>query len=88
MFGNDPQQLVDRLIGERGDSFPSLGPDRPLAERESNVECEIVNVGHIQPPMADAPGRSNSGWNSLVKVLAAGRRRLTSPAVTIRLFWM
>jgi hypothetical protein len=54
VFGNDAREVVDCLIGQRADAFSGFGANWPLAERESDVESEIVNVGHVQPPTADA----------------------------------
>jgi hypothetical protein len=76
ILGDNTRKVVDRFIGQRANAFPDLGADRLLAESESDIESEIVNVGHVQPPTAHAPGRPNSArWTSPVKMPAAGVAR-------------
>jgi hypothetical protein len=76
MLGSDAREPVNRFIGQGANALPGLGPDRLLAE--CDIESEIVNVGHVQPPTADVPGRSNSAsWTSPVKMPAAGAATLS-----------
>jgi hypothetical protein len=57
MLGDDTREVVDSLVMQRADELAGLGADRLLAERESDIESEIVNVGDMQPPTADATDR-------------------------------
>jgi hypothetical protein len=56
MLGDDTREVVDSLVRQRSEKVLGLGADGLLADRESNVECEIVNVGHFEPQwlMSDA----------------------------------